>query len=147
MPDLSVGRRVRQVRQRLDLTQTGFARQLGITKVSVARYEAGRVPRANLLDRIAALGGVSVEWLLRGGSPAQPSGQPSGREARDVTSFSVPQRLEYRVSNLPKRYQKRFSSRVKEMKIRLLRELDEYVKLLDAENRAGRMKRRGSAQD
>jgi transcriptional regulator with XRE-family HTH domain len=33
----------------------------------VIRYEGGRnPPRADILDRIARLGGVSVDWLLRG---------------------------------------------------------------------------------
>jgi transcriptional regulator with XRE-family HTH domain len=144
MPDAGVGRRIRQVRQGLGLTQAGLARQLGVIKVSIARYEAGRVPRANLLDRIATLGGVSVEWLLHGGSSSQRLGAESCRGDRGFRSLSVPMRLQHRVSNLPDRYQERFTARVNELKARLLRELDEYVKLLEAENRVGRMKRKGS---
>lgn len=147
MPDASVGRRIRQVRQRLKLTQTGLARELGIIKVSIARYEAGRVPRANLLDRIAALGGVSVEWLLHGSGPSQRSGAEIGRVDRRLRGLSVPESLQDRVDTLPARYQARFAVRVKEMRVRLLRELDEYVKLLESENRVERMKRKGSAQN
>ena len=147
MPDASVGRRIRQVRQRLKLTQAGLARELGIIKVSIARYEAGRVPRANLLDRIATLGEVSVEWLLHGSSPSQRSGVEIGRVDRPLRGVSLPESLQDRVDTLPARYQARFAVRVKEMRVRLLRELDEYVKLLESENRVERMKRKDSAQN
>ena len=60
-----VGNRVRQVREKLRLTQGEFARRLGVTRVSVARYEAGRVPSFGALHQLARLGGVTVGWLLQ----------------------------------------------------------------------------------
>lgn len=138
--DLGVGKRIRQVRRRLNLTQLEFGKRLGVIKVSVARYEAGRIPRATVLDRIASLGGVSVEWLLHGGSAAtegtQPSAVGTGKEDRGFGSLSD------RTAHLPSRYQERYSARVKELTDRMLRELEEYAQLLEAEYRGGKTKRR-----
>jgi transcriptional regulator with XRE-family HTH domain len=61
-----VGERIRQARAGLGLTQDEFARRLGVTRISVARYEAGRVPNLGLLQLIAQLAGVTVGWLVGG---------------------------------------------------------------------------------
>jgi len=144
--DLGVGKRIRQVRRRLNLTQLEFGKRLGVIKVSVARYEAGRIPRANLLDRIASLGGVSVEWLLHGGSAAtegtQPSAVGTGTEDRGFGSLSDRETALNQTAHLPSRYQERYSARVKELTGRMLRELEEYAQLLEAEYRGGKRKRR-----
>lgn len=41
-----------------------------MTKVTISRYEAGRVPDVETLKNIADYGGVTVEWLLHGDRPA-----------------------------------------------------------------------------
>jgi transcriptional regulator with XRE-family HTH domain len=42
-------------------------RRVGVSRNAVIRYENGHGrPRADTLERIAQLGGVSVDWLLRG---------------------------------------------------------------------------------
>jgi transcriptional regulator with XRE-family HTH domain len=57
----------RAVRQKLGLSQGRFAVRIGVTRNIVLRYEGGNGrPRADTLERIAQLGGVSVDWLLRG---------------------------------------------------------------------------------
>ena len=68
------GKRVRLIRQRLHLTQQGLGDRLGLTKVSVARHEAGRIPRLDLLQKIAAIAGANIAWLLHGEATS------SGRE-------------------------------------------------------------------
>ena len=45
-------------------------------------------------------------------------------------------------THLPSRYQERYAARVKELTARMLRELEEYARLLEAEYRVGRTKRR-----
>ncbi len=146
MSDLGVGKRIRQVRWRLNLTQQEFGKRLGVIKVSVARYEAGRIPRANLLDRIASLGGVSVEWLLHGGGAATEGTQSPAvgtrKEDRGLRGLSDPETALNQTSHLPYRYQERYAARVKELTARMLRELEEYARLLEAEHRAGESKRR-----
>jgi transcriptional regulator with XRE-family HTH domain len=59
--------RIASVRHRLGLSQRAFAIRAGIARNAVLRYEGGHGrPRADTLERIAQLGGVSVDWLLRG---------------------------------------------------------------------------------
>jgi transcriptional regulator with XRE-family HTH domain len=71
--------RIAAVRTRLGLSRPAFAARLDVSRNVVARWEAGtHGPRASRLDRIARLGGVSVDWLLRGdGRP------PAGRSEWD----------------------------------------------------------------
>jgi transcriptional regulator with XRE-family HTH domain len=59
--------RIIAVRTRLGLAQRAFAARVGVSRNAVIRYEGGHGrPRADTLERIARLGGVSVDWLLRG---------------------------------------------------------------------------------
>jgi len=56
--------RLREIRGKL--SQEKFGKIFGVTKVTISRYEAGRIPDAETLSRIAEYGGVTVEWLLHG---------------------------------------------------------------------------------
>jgi transcriptional regulator with XRE-family HTH domain len=59
--------RVVAVRRRLRLSQHTFAARIGVSRNAVLRYEGGHGrPRADTLERIAKVGSVSVDWLLRG---------------------------------------------------------------------------------
>jgi transcriptional regulator with XRE-family HTH domain len=70
---LTLPTRLRHVREQLGLTRAGFARRLRVTRNSVSRYELGhQVPTAEVLLRIAQVGGVSLDWLLAGEDPAAP---------------------------------------------------------------------------
>jgi transcriptional regulator with XRE-family HTH domain len=72
--------RIAAVRRRLGLSRPAFAARVGVTRNVVIRWEGGRNrPRAELLDRIAKVGGVSVEWLL-GGSRRQRARDGEDRE-------------------------------------------------------------------
>jgi len=60
--------RIATVRRKLGLPQGAFAQRIGVSRNAVIRYEGGRNrPRAETLDRIAKLGGVTDEWVLGGG--------------------------------------------------------------------------------
>jgi transcriptional regulator with XRE-family HTH domain len=69
-PGGQLGQRIRTVRGRLGLNQGRFAARVGVSSRNVVNdWEAGRAhPRAQTLDRIARLGGVTAEWLLHGNS-------------------------------------------------------------------------------
>ena len=70
--------RIAAVRRRLGLSRPAFAARVGVTRNVVTRWEGGRNrPRAETLDRIAKVGGVSVEWLLGG------SRRPRARDGED----------------------------------------------------------------
>lgn len=60
----------------------------GVSAVAVQRYETGRVPRAEILQRISKVTGRSVEWLLTGvdgpdaASVSRESFEPFGKMSR-----------------------------------------------------------------
>lgn len=60
-----MGTRLKEVRDKLDMTQEQFARSLGMSRPSLANIEAGRqdVP-THFLVAVNRLYGVSVNWLL-----------------------------------------------------------------------------------
>ncbi len=61
-----VGRRIAGIRHRLGLTQPALAAKLGISGSTLIRAERGALPRLAALQRIAELGGVSLDWILTG---------------------------------------------------------------------------------
>jgi transcriptional regulator with XRE-family HTH domain len=59
--------RITTVRRRLGLSQRAFAKRLGVSQNIVGRWESGKHGlTARTLDRVAATGGVTTEWLLHG---------------------------------------------------------------------------------
>lgn len=61
----TIGLRIREVRGAA--TQQEFANQLGVGRVSVARYETGeRTPDAEFVSRLNTICGVDPMWLLLG---------------------------------------------------------------------------------
>jgi transcriptional regulator with XRE-family HTH domain len=94
-----IGKRIREVRRRLAMTQRKFGEILGVVPSAVSAYEAGhKFPPPESLACIVDLGAVSFDWLLAGEplpgaaditsrlnvQTAQRSGYPgaSGGEAR-----------------------------------------------------------------
>jgi transcriptional regulator with XRE-family HTH domain len=62
----SLGWRVRERRKALGLSQEALARQLVVSKNTVARWESGAQPRGVRLSRLASALRVSADWLLTG---------------------------------------------------------------------------------
>lgn len=68
----AVGARIREARERAGYTQEALARAADMTAQSVYRYERGRMePGVARLERIAALLGVSIDWLVNGDQPRE----------------------------------------------------------------------------
>lgn len=64
---VSVGYRIRELRGRMGWDRTALAERLGVHSGSIARWETGgAVPHAFTLQRLAELGGTTVEWLRTG---------------------------------------------------------------------------------
>ncbi len=62
-----VGRRIREVRERLGLTQDAVARHLGVTRPVVSNIERGKRPLTlEELDKLADLFGYSPGHFLQG---------------------------------------------------------------------------------
>ena len=62
-----IGARVAKARRAGGMTQGQLATRLGVTTRSIQNYEAGVFVPHNHLRQIAAVGHVSVSWLLTGG--------------------------------------------------------------------------------
>jgi transcriptional regulator with XRE-family HTH domain len=147
---LGVGKRIRQTRQKLGLTQAQFADRLGVIKVSVARYEAGRVPRPKVLEEIARLGGLTVTSLLQdregdGTKTAFPSVLTElgvSEVLGELVTFLEGRALN--MNRLPQRYRNQYKERVRELISRMKRDLVEYQEVIESlyQRRGGRRLRR-----
>ncbi len=133
---LEVGKRIRHVRESLGLTQAEFARRLSVTRISVARYEAGQVPNLSLLRHVARLGRVDLGWILK----EEPSGGASRNQAavhrqdipdtfQDLVAFL--RRETGRLARLPRHYRRRYKERLQELLGRMQRDLEDYRELLE----------------
>ena len=72
-PDSGICERIAQLRGELHghRGKARFAKQLGLSPSTYSYYEAGRVPPAHVLVRVADVAGVDLRWLLTGAvSPA-----------------------------------------------------------------------------
>lgn len=64
-----IGRRIRQIRG-FDLTQMDFCRALGISRAQLSKYELGHsAPTAEILLKLKAFSGRSIDWILTGEEP------------------------------------------------------------------------------
>src|SRR5438445_2551912 len=114
---LEVGKRIRHVRESLGLTQAEFAKRLSVTRISVARYEAGQVPNLSLLRHIARLGRVDLGRILE----EEPSGSASQDESavrRQDVPDTFPDLVAFlrretgRLARLPRHYRRRYKERL-----------------------------------
>jgi transcriptional regulator with XRE-family HTH domain len=135
-----VGERIRQARAGLGLTQDKFARQLGVTRISVARYEAGRVPNLGLLQQIAQLAGVTVGWLVGGVTDETP---PLTDRSVSLELAEAHKRLlaflkqeAAKIAPLPKPLRRNYEVRLDQSIARLEQELEEYRQLLESRTQA-----------
>lgn len=63
---LRVSGRIKEIMKRVGITQKGLADYLNISQPAVSLYLQGRIPPADVLLKIARLGGTTVEWILTG---------------------------------------------------------------------------------
>jgi transcriptional regulator with XRE-family HTH domain len=63
--DKTVAKQIRAVREAKGLTQANLAAQASITPAAISQIEAGaRIPSTPILRRVAAVLGVSIDYLL-----------------------------------------------------------------------------------
>ncbi len=89
MDKVSIGKRIVEARQMLDLTQTEFGQILGVAKQTLANWEHGRsLPDIIMLSHIAATCGMKVDDFLN--SPITDSGEGlTERERRIINKLRV----------------------------------------------------------
>ncbi|PPB80162.1 helix-turn-helix protein [Albidovulum inexpectatum] len=82
------GDRLAAAREAAGLSQSDLAQRLGIRKKTLIQWETDRTePRANRLQMLAGMLGVSIRWLLTGegeGIELDEDGQPLRRDAAGV---------------------------------------------------------------
>lgn len=62
----SLGKRIKDVRKSLNLTQSEFAKKLGVTSMTISRYENGfREPNLNMLERISLFFDVDLYFFFQ----------------------------------------------------------------------------------
>lgn len=67
---LAIGRRIEAARNKSSLSQQQLAKLVGVSRGAVGQYEIGYTsPRYAVLEAIASVTNVSVEWLLTGDEP------------------------------------------------------------------------------
>jgi len=147
--DRAIGNQLRALRNNLGLTQQEFAEKLGITRLSVARYEAGRVPRLSVLRQIARLGGSTVGSLVGLDTDARSSPPPTDTSTPEIPMSLVRllRRLKRQIAvinALPSSVARQFyEERGKLILSRAIRDLSEYRALAEGQvRRRQRMKRR-----
>lgn len=144
-----VGARIALIRRRLGLKRYEFAERLGVTRATQGNWEMGQMPRADLLDKLARYGGVSVEWLIHGhDSRGKQAVRPRGSKNVLQRTFSDREKAPKRymlvdfapadLRKLPRRYLERYQSRAANLLTRLRRELKQYRSTLKLEFRAQR---------
>lgn len=62
---IEIGKRIESARSELNLTQDELAKELGLNKSTIQRYETGKVQRIKIpiLEAMAKVLNVSPEWL------------------------------------------------------------------------------------
>jgi transcriptional regulator with XRE-family HTH domain len=64
----AIGHRIREIRG-FDLSQTEFAKRLGIGQQQLSNYEKGKsAPTLEILVRLQAISGRSLDWIVNGSS-------------------------------------------------------------------------------
>src|SRR5437879_2870875 len=90
---VSLNENLRALRKKLQLTQDEFAQKLGIKRSLIGAYEEGRAePRAELLQKMAVLFGVTMESLIGVDlTKSDPKPPVSFNRGRDVVVVTVDQ--------------------------------------------------------
>lgn len=87
----AINENIRFLRKHLDLTQEQFAAKLGVKRSLIGAYEEGRAePRIELLQQMAALGGITVDVMVGTDlTKVKDFGKPSFVRGKDVVVVTV----------------------------------------------------------
>jgi transcriptional regulator with XRE-family HTH domain len=62
----TIAERIDYIRRQNDLNQEQLAARLDISQPAVSKYLKERIPPADILLKLATLGGTTMEWILTG---------------------------------------------------------------------------------
>ena len=81
----TLGNRLKSLRQEKGLTQKEVAKLIGTTDVSIGRYEMdARVPKADILNSLAKLYDVEIDYLLTGKQTKEYESALNNRDKKDI---------------------------------------------------------------
>lgn len=81
----TLGNRLKSLRQEKGLTQKEVAKLIGTTDVSIGRYEMdARVPKADILNSLAKLYDVEIDYLLTGKETKEYETTLNNRDKKDI---------------------------------------------------------------
>lgn len=96
MPE-TLAERLFRLRNERGLTQEAAAEAAGVSRVALTRYENGqRMPKMNIVDSLAEVYGVTVDYLMGRDEPARDGAEaypPHLQETYRVFSQLTPQEL------------------------------------------------------
>jgi hypothetical protein len=127
------------------LTVSGVSSALGVTPKSVYDWRRGKGPlhpnhvKAQLLQNInesRSREAKSREKLIR----------DQKHSVRVLLDLFLPEDVAHRLAHLPAEYRERYRGRVKDITMRVRRELDEYLKVLEGECRAAEEKKENKTE-
>lgn len=82
---VTLGNRLKSLRQEKGLTQKEVAKLIGTTDVSIGRYEMdARVPKADILNSLAKLYDVEIDYLLTGKETKESESTLNNRDKKDI---------------------------------------------------------------
>lgn len=82
---VTLGNRLKSLRQEKGLTQKEVAKLIGTTDVSIGRYEMdARVPKADILNSLAKLYDVEIDYLLTGKQTKEYESALNNRDKKDI---------------------------------------------------------------
>jgi len=100
--DQERGKHLRELRQKVKLSQSELAQQLGVHRSNIGFWEnTGVIPRSDLLVLMAEVLGVTVEDLLSNRTTRKRSYAPAGRARMIFESVSkLPRRQQQKIAEV-----------------------------------------------
>lgn len=104
MSQVKINENIRFLRKELELTQDQFAQKLDIKRSLVGAYEEGRAePRLELLQKMAALGGYSVDMLIGKDLSQMKPYEKKALQGKDVVVITVDEHSRNNIELVPVR--------------------------------------------
>lgn len=63
------GERLRQIRQKVGISQLRLAKDIGVSDTTIQNYEGGQLPKGEHVIKLADRFNVYIDWLLTGEGP------------------------------------------------------------------------------
>lgn len=87
---MQTGQLIRSLRESKKLTQEQLAKMVGVSRVSISKWESGEnKPKGDNLLSLASALGVSIDWLMSGNSAADAENKTTSQGSGDFSNISI----------------------------------------------------------